>query len=117
MNNIIVGSSIVGNGDSNDAMFRVDTMNEAIDELIKIIEEERESIERERASNAHWKYIDCFKFFIGTLSNDRVVPSFDSGSWGEILVEGVDIIIDIDKHIDDDFDFDAIIEDLKSKKQ
>lgn len=116
-NLLIVGSSINGDGDQDETLFRVNTMNEAIDELIELINESREDIENERDSTSHWKRIDCFKFFIGTLYHEMTLPTFECGSRGEILVEGVDLIIDHEYHIDEDYDFDAIIKELESKKQ
>lgn len=115
-NLLVVGASINGDGDQDETLFRVNTMNDAIDALIELIQEERERIEETHLSNAHWKRIDCFKFFIGTLYNEMTLPTFECGSWGEILVEGVDLIVDHEHHIDDDYDFDAIIEDLKKMK-
>ena len=88
-----------------------------IDGLIEIIKEEREDIEYERNSNAHWKRIDCFKFFIGTLYNEMTLPTFDCGSRGEILVEGVDLTVDHEYHIDGDYDFDSIMQELEKMKE
>ena len=115
-NLLVVGSSINGDGNQDETLFRVHTMNEAIDALIELIEEERERIEDVRNSKDHWKRIDCFKFFIGTLYNEMTLPTFECGSWGEILVEGVDLIFDHEHHIDDDYDFDTIINELRDKK-
>lgn len=114
---IIFGSSINGDGNQDESLFRAHTMNDAIDGLIEIIKEEREDIEYERASDAHWKRIDCFKFFIGTLYNEMTLPTFDCGSRGEILVEGVDLTVDHEYHIDEDYDFDAIIQELEKMKE
>ena len=91
-------------------------MNEAIDATIDFIERERGGLERERASDKHWKHIDAFRFFIGTLENEKTIPAFDCGSYGEILVDGVDMIFDEEFAIDDDFDFDEIINRLNAMR-
>lgn len=114
---LVVGSSINGDGEREETLLRAHTMNDAIDILIGMIKEERERIEEERDSDAHWKRIDCFKFFIGTLCDEMVLPTFDCGTWGEILVEGVDLIVDHEYGLDYEYDFDAIIEELEKRKE
>jgi hypothetical protein len=112
-NEFVVGYQINGDGDSHDDMFIVDTIEEAKSSLIELINDNRDFIEETRASDDHWKRIDNFSFFIGTRQGPKVIPMIECGSRGEIVVNGVDMMFEFEHYIEDDFDFDKIIESLK----
>ncbi len=113
MQRIIIGSIINGDGQTHEDMSYAKDINDAKDNLIGLINENRAWIEQEKKSNAHWKNIDNFLFFIGLIDNDTI-PTLDDGSMGEILVDGVDMLHAIELSIYDDINFDEIIEGIRS---
>jgi len=113
MERFIIGSIICGDGQTHEDMSYAKDFEDGKDKLIDLINENREWIEQEKASQAHWKNIDNFLFFIGLIDNDTI-PTIDDGSMGEILINGVDMIYALELSIYDEIDFDKIIDDLKS---
>jgi hypothetical protein len=112
-NEFVVGYQINGDGDSDQEMFIVDTIEEAKSSLIELINEYREAIEDNRVREWGHRYVDNFSFFIGTRQDPKVIPMIECGSRGEIIVEGVDMVFEFEHYIMDNFDFDKIIESLK----
>lgn len=112
-NEFVVGYQINGDGDSDQDMFIVDTIEEAKSSLIELIDDHRETIEDNRVREWGHRYVETFMFFIGTRQGPKVIPMIECGSRGEIIVEGVDMVFEFEHYIEDGFDFDNIIESLK----
>jgi len=112
-NEFVVGCQINGDGDSNEEMFIVDTLEEAKSALIDLINDHRDVIESNRGADWNYRHVETFLFFIGTRQGPKVIPNFESGTRGEIIVNGVDMIYEFEHYIEDDFDFDKIINSLK----
>lgn len=112
-NEFVVGYQINGDGDSDQDMFIVDTIEEAKSSLINLINDHREAIEENRVLKWGHRYVETFMFFIGTRQGSNVIPMIECGSRGEIVVEGVDMVFEFEHYIMDNFDFDKIIESLK----
>jgi hypothetical protein len=112
-NEFVVGYQINGDGDSHDDMFIVDTIEEAKSSLIELINYHRETIEGNRVREWGHRYVETFMFFIGTRQGPKVIPMIECGTRGEIVINGVDMMLEFEHYIEDDFDFDKIIESLK----
>jgi hypothetical protein len=109
----IVGSVIALDGEHNEDYEIATDYKEGLNRMIEMIEGFRPEFEREKQGDSHWKMYEQCVFFLGKKPKG-LEPELESGSRGEILIEGVDLIEEVELTIYSDHDFDAIVSDLRS---